>query len=614
MTYTFKGTLHGALCRNCVEPLAGLTLELYRVARIDPRTTALAVAAAKDTFGPVDDDSAAAKAGRLLGRATIGDDGGFAIVIDDKTYAGEPFEIDLWCPTVPRLKPGPKPPRPLRFTITVHQPAWRDVQGQATAAWSYTIPFRAWCGVRGRFGAWTICGQVSVCDSQQPLGGVRVKAFDVDWLQDDALGEAISDATGHFRIDYLAADFQQTIFSPSINLEWAGGPDLYFKVETLGGAPLLAEPPSRGRASDRENAGPCFCVDLCVKEAPPASNEPLAAFDALGGLAFATDVASSIGGNGKTLADQRAFTGTVRCNGVLPKTLSGQPLEYRFEWRATDTVGSPSGPWQPVQTTQFAATWIGRTERFAPAFPGDPNPVKTSWIVADPANPAAGPNNAAIVDGWIRVPQGGNVFGPDGFFVANGNMANVVSSALLGSPGIDVLATIAGASAGPVFAANRHLGLRLRVRQVGVPASETDGGLCAHIAVENTRYANVAKGGSWAPSRVSGQWAVVSVDVLQLRSNGCAGVQAGLDVVVTCAHPNLGAVGVSMQGPGGPYGFAPPATGATEAVGAATPVGGWTVAGLADCAYIIDLSAQILLTNGDAVPDPVHDRIGFCKK
>jgi hypothetical protein len=42
-----------------------------------------------------------------------------------------------------------------------------------------------------------------------------------------------TDSNGRFRIDYSSADFELTPFSPYINIEWVGGPDLYFKA-TLG--------------------------------------------------------------------------------------------------------------------------------------------------------------------------------------------------------------------------------------------------------------------------------------------------------------------------------------------------------------------------------------------
>jgi len=52
-----------------------------------------------------------------------------------------------------------------------------------------------------------------ICSTKTPVAGVKVRAFDVDWLQDDDLvGD--NDGSGKFRIDYLADDFKTTIFSP----------------------------------------------------------------------------------------------------------------------------------------------------------------------------------------------------------------------------------------------------------------------------------------------------------------------------------------------------------------------------------------------------------------
>jgi hypothetical protein len=124
-----------------------------------------------------------------------------------------------------------------------------------------------------------------------PVAGITVSAFDVDWIQDDALGSAITDSSGHFRIDYLAADFKRTPF-PWLNVELFGGPDLYFKVESPGGGLILDEPPSRGRDHDRENAGPCFCVDLCVDQ-PGGTRH--AWFTHVGDFAIITDIDPATG-------------------------------------------------------------------------------------------------------------------------------------------------------------------------------------------------------------------------------------------------------------------------------------------------------------------------------
>jgi hypothetical protein len=55
---------------------------------------------------------------------------------------------------------------------------------------------RFWCLVRGRFGAWTICGGLHLCISQTLIVGATVKAYrDADWWQDDPRsGSAVTDA------------------------------------------------------------------------------------------------------------------------------------------------------------------------------------------------------------------------------------------------------------------------------------------------------------------------------------------------------------------------------------------------------------------------------------
>ena len=166
----------------------------------------------------------------------------------------------------------------------------------------------------------------------------------------------MTDGTGHFLIDYSADDFQKTIFSPGINLEWTGGPDLYFRVETISRDGAARRALVTRACADRENVGPCFCVDLCLEKQPPVVDY-LPVFDALGGYLYASAVQSAVPGTGLTVGDNRAFYSTVRLNGLLPKTLNGQPLEYqlRVPKHAPRTVTAP-GAWTPVTTAQFSAT------------------------------------------------------------------------------------------------------------------------------------------------------------------------------------------------------------------------------------------------------------------
>lgn len=615
MSYIFKGTLCGFICSECPEPLSQLTVRLYRVNARDERLVAAAVANPKDTFAILSESDAAAKSSRLLAEAVMDDAGNFHFALGEKDkYQGEAFEVDVYCPTVPHRKPTPTPPKPLQFTITTLQPQWRRAGDGFAAAWEYCIPHRFWCGVRARFGAWTICGHVTHCETGNPIGGVRVRAFDTDWLQDDALGSGVTDGTGRFRIDYLAEDFKPTVF-PGISLELFGGPDLYFRVETLAGVVLLAEPRSRGRQSDRENVGPCFCVDLCLKDQPPTP-EPLPVFTALGAYQYVTDINSTPAGNGLTVGGNRAFFSTVRLNGVLPKTLQGSPLEYRFEVQQVGPAGPMPGAWTPVVPGLIDRTVIGLWQRYAPAFPGDPNPVKTKLYTV---NGTAGPNElvATIMpDGWVRVPQESNVFGVEGFFQPNGNMIQLRTPALASYGAISLTGVSAGQSStsnGQPLAQDRHFAIRMRVRKVGVPASEADAGICQHVAINNTLYNNINHHPSWAGWTQSGALGVAMVDILQLQGGGCTPITTALDILVTLTHPHLGPSSVTLTGPGGPYAFTLPPAVPGEIFGTAVPPGGFSVAALPSCAYLVTLSTTLLLTTGDGEPGPLIDQIAFCK-
>jgi hypothetical protein len=83
-----------------------------------------------------------------------------------------------------------------------------------------------------------------------------------------------------------------------------------------------------------------------------------------------------------------------------------------------------------------------------------------------------------------------------------------------------------------------------------------------------------------------------------------------LTVQYTAAAANLGSVSLSMSGPGGPYSFAPISS-SPDTFGVAAPA--FTIGDLPSCAYTVQLSVQVLLTNGDSHPDNLHDQVAFCK-
>src|SRR5262245_30695225 len=174
--------------------------------------------------------------------------------------------------------------------------------------------------------------------------------------------------------------------------------------------------------------------------------------------------------------------------------------------------------------------------------------------------------------------------------------------------------TTAGGPAAHPLAADKYFGIRMRVRQVGVPASETDGGTCDHVAIDNTLYDNITLHPDWDGGlQPPGQLAVRMVDIAELIAKPCSEITNSLTVLFTAAHPNLGSVSITMDGPGGPYNFSLPAIPEVgDWYGTATP--SFTVSSLKPCAYLVTLEITVLLTDGDHYPNPLYDHIAFCKK
>ncbi len=618
--YTFKGRLCGYLCTQFSEPLANLEIKLYRVAA-QHNVAALAVASPKETFAILNDRQVMEKEPLLLASATTDEQGNFNFALEG-SYHGEAFEVAVYCATVPRQKMGKKAPKARQFSITTLQPRYRRTEEGFIAVWDYCLPHRFWCAVLVLFDVWTICGLVLDCKTRQPIAGVQVRAFDVDWLADDVLGlPALTDSAGKFIITYTSDDFKLCTW---LNVELIGGPDLYFKVETLAGSALLVEPGSRGRAPDRENAGPCFCVELCIDKAmlPPETHETLSVFNKIGGFNYLADIDSGAGGDGKTLLDDRAFYSTLRLNGILSQTKNGHPLEYAFEVAAWDPVSNVPGPYTQVPMTMVAPTNIGTWEHYTGVLL---HPIETKDYIL---GGVAGPNvlvPEVSADGWVRVPQESNVFAPQGNFVPGTGsypgLINLISPMLRAFGAIDASLVHAGQSAatgGTALGRNYFYSLRMKVRETATfgglpfPGSEQLAGTCVRLAVMNTHYDKVSKNGSWVPHKVDGELCVASVDIQELSGGGCIEIDKTLTVKYTAAHPNLGSFELSMIGPGGPYSFTPGAGGTPENR-FGTAINNFVMTDLADCAYIVKLQANLLLTTGDSNPLPIWDEVAFCK-
>lgn len=345
------------------------------------------------------------------------------------------------------------------------------------------------------------------------------------------------------------------------------------------------------------------CVRVCRWVCRPIGAIP--SFTHVGAYNYSVAIDSGSSGGGLTVADKRAFHGNLRLNGVLPKKLGAAALEYRFEVK----IGSS---WTPVPLALVAPTKIGVRQRFVGVWPVMQLETLDYVVNGAPSPTVLVP--ATTADGWIRVPQESDA-ATIGYFYPNGNLINLRSGELLPWPTIDVGAIVPGQSTAPAgLGVDQIIGLRMMVRPAGSSGTGTPAGTCERVALYNRRYDDVSKGGSWAPTKADQQLGVAMLDIAEIGA-GCAQITSQLTVKYTAAHPNLGSVKVWMEGPGGPYtfGLSPDAgSGDQNQFGHALP-DGFVIGSLQQCSYLVWLSAEILLTDGDNAAGSIEDHVAFCK-
>jgi hypothetical protein len=488
------------------------------------------------------------------------------------------------------------------------------------AIWDYCLSQRYWCLVRARFGAWIICGRVVVCDTGAPAGAVKVSAFDVDWLQDDPLGSAVTDAGGRFRIDYLAADFKKDILG--LNIELFGGPDLYFKVETLSGGALLTEAPARGRGADRENVGNCFCVELCVKDAPVVTH---AWFTRVGDFGIYSDINHL--GDGRTNravpvgfpnahgGPNFGFFGAMKLVGDCPTTYptGGPPMRYRFLY---EVLGSPGGL-QPVLAGNIGAVKVA-TRPISWNISGTPAPVVTAQDIyvapfgATPAGPTPppalppnvpwGPIPAVVIvpdaNGWVTLDPSATNGGFSGPLILFESATVVPGGAAPGSgPGVPPADPKNGKRLRIVFEAEPVTG--------PTPATPTLTNELENIYVNNWTEVN-------------------QLTLAQFTGpghNSCSGLTTTLDIEFTADHELMAAWGLAISNaassiPGGPpvlpSGNGPRGGSGGIPVGS-TPALHLDISGWPACSYILSLTTRRMLTDGENDDSGRTNQVTFCK-
>ncbi len=364
-------------------------------------------------------------------------------------------------------------------------------------------------------------------------------------------------------------------------------------------------------------------MDLCLDEEPDdPDSEVYPAFTHVGGYDFHTDIDSGPSGTGETVRDGRAFFRTLRLNGIMSKTLNGNPLEYKFQHRER---GASS--WTDVTPSQIRKTKIGMLEKVNTS--GDTAEItEKDYVIGGTAGPE---EVAASFNGhWIQMPQESGPYSGSGSFVPDHDQIRLDSRTLATfSPAVDLTGIDAGESAeapsGVSLVQNKHFEIKMLVRENppnSNPSVPTEVGHLEKIAVNNRLY-DYVRHPNWMSEQVDDGLAVAMVNLEELGSSGCEGIQDTLNVHFTAAHPNLGNVSIKVEGLGGPYRTSP-APSAPNVNGNGDEnlygsvdfqriSGGKKVEELKDCAYTVTLSVEMLLTNGETVPNNRHDQIAFCK-
>lgn len=586
---TIHGRLNASLCTDCVVPLTGNTVVITRAE--SPQE--FANTPLKSAFRQLSAKEASVRLGAALAQVEIGVDGGYSASWEDEAAKGH-FDVAI---RISRLDgAGATLEEPALFHLGTVEGDWQQSETGPSLSFDHGISARYWCALLEAWGWWVICGRV-VDSNQEPQGGLTVTAFDRDWLQDDKLGQDITDTQGSFQIWYQASDFTPTVFSPLINLEMTSGPDVYFEVATSGGNKLIDETPVTGREVGRENVPHCFCETLVVDTAPVGYENPI--FTHIGYFNIQSDFNADGTANGVKGGAGGAgwgFTGAFRLRGQCPKThpVSGEPMSYRFlyvdpvtsaekpvtgDMLVSDLLTSRKIPWDLNNdgTLEYAYQdlWLAGSGKTPVLPPGTGTAIPLHVIVPD-------------ADGWIEVDQEAI---DDGF---NGVLARVNSAKIV--PG----GAAPGSGAG------------------NPPADPKTGATVTFIFETRTPGGPVLRQPQTVDVRLNNWAEVRELDLVEFQTGtdgACTGLTSTVTPKYTVQHEFLAAWSLGMSSAASPWTEPPLPSGAgpspnpsVAATHAPIAVGSWPA-----CSYTVSLSTRRALTTGESNDDPDSRLRTFCK-
>ncbi|NHF57986.1 hypothetical protein FK220_001450 [Flavobacteriaceae bacterium TP-CH-4] len=263
MGYLISGNLSGSLPRSSFEFLSNVSVKIYRTQK--GKDNLRPPKGVKGDIQVLDGNEVAFKRELLVGEGTTDANGYYKVKLAD-TYNRGPVSIDVVITEVPYQKG--KQDKRVQCLVKTLQPFWRKQSEHHHFSFNYRFPYEFWGVLRAQFDAWMIFGHVKSTGNIPTVEGLRVTAYDVDWITDDLLGTAVTDSSGFFRIDYTSSDFKKTFLTPLINVETPltalPGPGVYFKIASKEGDLLLEEASTMGKTDERKNVPHCYYVELSI--------------------------------------------------------------------------------------------------------------------------------------------------------------------------------------------------------------------------------------------------------------------------------------------------------------------------------------------------------------
>jgi hypothetical protein len=613
MAYIFKGNLKGFLCDECFDNISDVKIRLYRPQSLD-NITVQAVLAEKNTFRRLTNEEVEAKKNNLIAETITDKEGNFTFELSENNYNGQAFDLDFECGTPPAKIPIPKK-TPIQFHITTIQPIWRGTDNVKTFAWSYSLPARVWCYILSLFDIWTICGRVVDCTTQKPVPKVEVHAFDSDLFVDDKMGSDVTDATGHFRIQFMGDAFRATII-PGWNIEFPSGPDVYFHITVPGVTPtvyLLKEPSNAANTiAGRKNIGSCLCVDLCVKlDDVPQTNVMPPSFRKVGNYSIATDFDTE----GFTKVGKYAFTESLSLVGDLPNGGNSNKVEFRF--RVINVNTSAEIPWVTLKNA-FPAFQIGDLKKYNTALP-----LAYATYPYEHIPLTINPSTDSDSNGWMVAPHQNDLSdGGVGLFVPN-SVLSVLDTTKLVEHFFDLTTPTVHVAGSAISAADKFAGpdhvfkIIFEAREAGTSSVTTTNTL-SKIVIWNGKPEAAfrqRRHPSWAGDQPDLR-GVCMLDIQELIGvgSGCNKIMTSLKILSSIYHPYLESASMSLTGPSGTTTIPMPAPSVSGEI-VMSQVYTFAASDPA-CAYILDLSCGYRLTNGSAAGGGSYfntDRMAFCK-